>query len=245
MTEKRISFEELSDDYCEFIDSSCKYCFYTCSKEKQKSKIAECENYLLLIKSLKQQAIQNNSEIHANEIFHMQCMVNSSRSFLLMWVLIKEGSFNKAWSSLVDAQEYLSVALKIKDYDGARRFEQRMEGAEDSIFPGWALYSSPGIVETIGKCSVCLRPFALCEHIENQIYMGNLCRRVDREIVRVDHFALVENPRDRRCVITKTTDDDGNEIDYYTLEKTGKKSKENGGKELQAVVLTTQALDFS
>ncbi|ACF44814.1 hypothetical protein Ppha_2655 [Pelodictyon phaeoclathratiforme BU-1] len=52
--------------------------------------------------------------------------------------------------------------------------------------------------------------------------MGRLCQRADREIVRVDHIAFVENPRDRRCIITKTSDDEGNEIDYFTWEKTGK-----------------------
>ena len=85
----------------------------------------------------------------------------------------------------------------------------------------------------------------MCDHVENEIYMGQLCRRIDREIVRTDHFSLVENPRDRRCVITKMSDDDGNEIDCYTLEKTGNKSESVDGKQLQSVVLTTHTLDFS
>ena len=123
MTEEKLSFEDVCDRYSEFIDSTSKYNFYTCSKRCQKEKVEACDNYLLLVKSFKQQAVERNSEVHANELFHMQCMVNSNRSFLLMWIFLKQESFYKAWSSLVDAQEYLSVSLKIKDYEGARRFE--------------------------------------------------------------------------------------------------------------------------
>lgn len=245
MNERAVSFEKVHDDYCDFIDSCGKFSFYTRSTEIQRQKILECENYLSVIKSYKSQAAEKQNEHIANQFFHMQCMINAMRSSLLMWVQLKEGKFEWAWTSLVDAQEYTSIALRINDYEGVRNFEARISGAEESLFPGWKIFNSPGFVETVGSCSICDQPFSTCSHIENEIYMGSLCQRINREIVRVDHFAFVETPRDRRCIITKTSDDDGNEIDYFTWEKTGKKVDNEKGHHVEGRMFCIPTLDVS
>lgn len=245
MTDKTISFDEIRNDYFDFIDSCGKFNFFTRSKRIQSEKVVECEYYLQVIKSYKKQVIDQGVEALANELFHMQCMVNASRSSLLMWIDLKEEKFNDAWSNLVDAQEYISIALKIKDYEGLRNLEKRLQGAEESLFPGWSLYNSPGFVETIGNCSICGELFSFCDHVENQIYMGQLCQRIDRTIVRADHFAFVENPRDRRCIITKISEDDGREIDYFTWEKTGEKKDNSDGMHAEAVMFNISTLDVS
>ncbi|MCU8019728.1 hypothetical protein L5M36_23035 [Shewanella sp. SM72] len=229
MTDKKVSFETINEDFCCFIDSCGKFSFYTRSTVIQRQKITMCDDYLGVIKQYKHQAIERNNEHNANQFFHMQCVINSLRSFLHMWVQLKENDFENSWTYLVDAQEYISIALRINDYEGIRNLENRLNSAEESIFPGWKIYNSPGFVETVGKCSICHESFSVCDHLENEIYMGRLCQRVDREIVRTDHFAFVENPRDRRCIITKTSDDEGNEIDYFTWEETGKKFDNNEG----------------
>ena len=135
--------------------------------------------------------------------------------------------------------------MKIKDYEGVRNLEKRLQAAEESIFPGWSLYNSPGFVETIGNCSICGELFSLCDHVENQIYMGQLCQRIDRNIVRTDHFAFVQNPRDRRCIITKISEDDGQEIDYFTWEKTGEKKDNSDGMHAEAIMFKIPTLDVS
>ena len=245
MTDKTISFDEIRNDYFDFINSCGKFNFFTRTKRIQSEKVVECEHYLQVIKSYKKQVIDKGVEALANELFHMQCMVNASRSSLLMWIALKEEKFNDAWSALVDAQEYISIALKIKDYEGVRNLEKRLQAAEESIFPGWSLYNSPGFVETIGNCSICGELFSLCDHVENQIYMGQLCQRIDRNIVRTDHFAFVQNPRDRRCIITKISEDDGQEIDYFTWEKTGEKKDNSDGMHAEAIMFKIPTLDVS
>lgn len=222
MNERRVSYEKIHEEFCEFIESCGKFSFYTRSTKMQHQKVSECEKYLVVIKHCKLQAIQQNNEYAANQFLHMQCMINALKSSLLMWIDLKKNDFENSWTHLVDAQEYTSIALRVNDYEGARNLETRLKCAEDSLFPGWEIYNSPSFVETIGKCSVCHAPFTECDHRENEVYMGSLCQRIDREIVRVDHLALVTNPRDRRCIITKTSDAEGNEIDYFTWEKTGK-----------------------
>tara|TARA_R110001599_G_scaffold75302_1_gene206908 strand:- start:581 stop:1318 length:738 start_codon:yes stop_codon:yes gene_type:complete len=243
MNEKRVSNEEIHEAYCEFIDSCAKFSFYTRSIEVQREKVAECDNYLVTIKQYKSQAIDKNNEPAANQFLHMQCMIHSLRSSLLMWITLKEDSFEKSWTHLVDAQEYTAIALRINDYEGVRNLEARLKGAEQSLFPGWKFYNSPGFVETVGKCSICHAPFSDCDHVENEIYMGSLCQRIDRNIVRVDHFAFVENPRDRRCIITKTSDNEGNEIDYFTWEKTGNKADNDEGHHVEGRMFCIPTLD--
>ncbi|MBV5290513.1 MAG: hypothetical protein J0648_11920 [Pelodictyon phaeoclathratiforme] len=222
MNENRVSYEKIHEEFCDFIDSCGKFSFYTRSTEMQHQKVSECEKYLGIIKQYKLQVIEKNNEYAANQFFHMQCMINALKSSLFMWIDLKKNDFENSWTHLVDAQEYTSIALKVSDYEGVRNLEARLKCAEESLFPGWKKYNSPSFVETIGKCSICNALFSECDHVENEVYMGRLCQRVDREIVRVDHIAFVENPRDRRCIITKTSDDEGNEIDYFTWEKTGK-----------------------
>lgn len=174
MSNQKLSYEEIHNKFCDFIDSCGKYGFYTRSIGVQKDKIAECDEYLGIIKSFKYQAIERKNEVIANQFFHMQCMINALRSFLLMWTHLKESKFEDSWSYLIDAQEYIFIAIRINDYEGVRNLEGRIKSAEESVFPGWKIYNSPGFVETIGKCSICDQPFSVCEHIENEIYIWDV-----------------------------------------------------------------------
>lgn len=245
MNDKNVSFKKIHSEYCDFIDSCGKFSFYTRSKRIQIEKIRECERYVQVIKLYKKKAIEENNENVSNQLFHMQCMINSSMSSLLMWVELKKKDFSKAWSFLVDSQDYVSIALRISDYEGVRDFESRLKSIEESIFPGWKLYNSPGFIETIGKCSICSESFLDCDHIENEIYMGAMCQRVDRKIIETNHIAYVEDPRDKRCIITKVSDDDGNMIDYFTWEKTGENKAIEKGMCTENIILNLFSLDIS
>lgn len=245
MNRKTVTFHEIHEEYCDFIDACAKFSCFTRSEEIQKEKVAECKNYLEVIRAYKCQAVNKGDCDRANEFFHMQCMINSMHSFLLMWINLKTGDYSKSWSNLVDSQEYASVARRIHNYEGVQNLENRLNSAEIAIFPGWSVYNSPGFLETIGKCSVCNLSFYECDHIENKIYSGKLCQRVDREIIKADHFALVKEPRDRRCIITKISDDNGNELDYFTWEKTGKRTDPEDGMHLEGVMFSIPTLDFS
>lgn len=249
MSNKTFSLEEITEDYKVFIDSCGKYNFFTRSLQDQKEKSEECIDYILLIKLYKKQAIKNNLENDANNLFHMQCMLNAMRSSLKMWIKVKESKFEDAWSLLIDAQDYTEVALKVSDYEGVRKLEERLKNIENSIFPNWPIYNSPGYTETIGKCSICHKNFALCDHIENQIYFGAFCQRIDRKIIRADHVAFVQNPKDKRCIITKITNNDGKIIDYFTwLEcKDQSLSLNNDNDEMRVtgIIMSLHSLDLS
>ena len=244
MIDKENSFNEMHNDFCSFIDSFANYINYTRSKEAQNQKILECEKYLKSIKHQKYQAVRIENERYANQFFHMQCMINTLKSFLLMWIKLKENDFENSWKSLVDSQEYLAIALKINSYEGALNLQNSLKSAEELLFPKWGKYLSSGFIETVGKCSICHNLFTICDHIENGIYMGSICQRIDREIVEIDHLALVNSPRDRRCIMIKMSDDEGNEIDSFTLEKTGKRLDNSKGRNFQGIVFCFPTLDL-
>lgn len=226
MNDKK-KFEDIRNDFCHFIESCSKYTFYTRAKDLQHEKIIECQDYIKIIKQYKYEAMSWKEEYMANQLFHMQCIVNAFMSFLLMWVHIKEEKFNDSWISLIDAYEYVAIALKIDNYESIQQFQTHLKAAEKSLFPNWKFYTSSSFTETIGKCSICAQIFTECNHLENEIYMGSLCIRVDRKMIKMDHVSFVENPRDRRCIITTKSDDDKNNIDRFTLKTIGKVTSEN------------------
>ena len=228
MSGTKNTYLEIHKNFCAFVDSCCKYNCFTRSIDLQKKKFEECNHFIAQIKLYKSQAVSANDEYIANQFFHMQCILNALSSVFSMWCLIKTDKYQKAWNSLIDAQEYVVIALKIEQYEGLLNFQSNLLSIEEAMFPSWKLYNSPGMTETIGICSICKENFALCDHIENQIYMGSLCQRIDREIIDYNHTAFVEKPRDRRCIITEISDDNGNMLDYFTWEKTGEKREISG-----------------
>ncbi len=242
---KTMTIEEIKHLYSEFIETCSKFNFFTRSEEIQRQKVAECEQHIQMIKAFKAQAINKENELEANHLFHMQCMLNAMKSSLKVWLEVKNGDYAKAWHCLIDAQEYTEVALKVSDYEGIRNMERHLKNIEEAVFPGWAIYNSPGHIESIGKCSICLGPFLECNHIENQIYMGQFCQRIDREILKANHLAMVKNPKDRRCIITKLSEDNGKMVDYFTWEECGEANQDENSMKVEGIFLSFSSLDLS
>ncbi|MDP0562007.1 MAG: hypothetical protein QS721_06635 [Candidatus Endonucleobacter sp. (ex Gigantidas childressi)] len=244
-TKSKITFSDIHKMYCDFIDLCGKHCAYTISINLQKQKIDECSKYIENFKGYKYQAQKRKNEEESNELFHMQCMLNTMKSSLLLWVKLKEELYHEAWCHLIDAQEYIVVARKIREYDGLEVFYKKLVAYED-LFPSKKIYNSLAFTETVGICSVCHKPFYECEHIENNIYMGILCQRVDRQILEAKHLALVENPRDRRCIINKMSNKDGVIIDQFTLEETDEKIEPSDNNlHAKSTIFHFPGLDFS
>ena len=95
-------------------------------------------------------------------------------------------------------------------------------------------------------CSICNEPLETCEHIEDEIYLGSVCRRIRIADINIDHSAIVENPKDRRCIITEFELSPGKIHDYITLKflRDGDTSKSEGTK-MTAVLYNMNDLDLS
>lgn len=239
-----MTLEEIRADYDKFIDECATMNWFVRSMSLQKQKVEDIKTYVERIRGYKYQAAQAEHEEDANVLFHFQCMLKSMESSIMVWIELKEGAPENAWTRLVDAQEYKDVALMTRDYPGIRRLEQALKNMELALFPQSPLYNSPGFLESIGDCSICGCPFSACNHVENRIYMGRLCRRINRKVIEVLHSALVEYPRDRRCIITKHSNNDGRMINRFTLEDVGPKTHESDGMLIEGVLFHSGELDL-
>lgn len=244
---KSITFIEIIEEYNQILDETGKLNYLVRAAELQKEQVEKLKSFKDNIKSFKLQAIQRDDEDKANLFFHFQCILNSHISILEMWIKLKAEDYVEAWFSLVDAQEYVVVALRAsKNHHGVDHYINNLKMIEDVIFPGWPLYNSTGLIETSGNCSICGTQYDNCDHIEGFVYKGRLCQRVNRKPISVEHSALVQHPRDKRCIITKISTDDGKKRDYITwrvLDESVEISPNSLGT-FEGVILSTRQLDF-
>ncbi len=244
---KRMTFVDIANKYNSTIDEALKFNYLVRDSELQ---LEQREKLLLLkdeIKGYKYQAIERKDEFSANTFFHFQCVLNSLASILKMWVELKGQKYKEAWDLLIDAQEYLLVALRIEgNHYGIEDLQTLYENIEKIIYPGWPLYNSVGYLEKGGECSICGKQYGDCEHLEGIIYMGRLCRRINAEPITMDHIAMVESPSDKRCIIQWITTEDGRKRDYITWKLTDEKidNPEGKGMMLGGVMLNLNMLEF-
>ncbi|MEK0337744.1 MAG: hypothetical protein QQN55_08415 [Nitrosopumilus sp.] len=243
---KTISIKDIIIKYNEYLDEALKYNYLVRDIDQQKEQIKKLTLFVQEIKYYKSQAIHNENKPYANTFFHFQCVLNSLISILNMWVELKNNKNKEAWNKLIDAQEYLSVAMRIEcEQFGLKELLNVYEKIESVLFPGWNLYNSSAFIEKGGKCSICISEYAECDHLEGLVYMGRLCRIVERKPVVLDHTAMVEHPRDKRCIIEWISTDDGRKRDYMTWKILDEKVKNaNGGMVMGGVIDNFNELDY-
>ncbi|WP_448244053.1 hypothetical protein [Pseudoxanthomonas mexicana] len=227
-----------------FLESAGQLNLIVRSSKLQGAKIKEIDKFIAELKAFKRWAIDHEVERLANDLFHFQCFIRSIQSSLETWLNIKNNEPESAWHSLMDAIDYKDIALRIQDYEGIRKHEALLIGAKRLLFPEKMIFNSPAFRSTIGTCSICGAPFQSCDHIEDFIYSGRLCRRINISILEANHSAIVENPRDPRCIMTERSDEDGNMINMLSLELTGEKlGKTDNAMHVKGIILATKALD--
>lgn len=245
LTKSKISFSEILKNVDELITKFSTLNFIVRDIDIQKELIKEIQTYLSFIKYCKTQAIERNDEQHANAFLGIQCLLNSAISSLKIWVHIKESYHYLAWNSLIDAHEYIDYALKTNhEHPLFNEIKQQLQKTEEIIFPNISMYNSPGIIFTGGDCSVCGKPLDTCEHIEEKIYCGVVCKRLNIKNIELHHVALVKNPKDRRCIFTEFEFEKGKISDYISLKFLRNLNPKDESSTATAVILKSTALDI-
>lgn len=234
---KKLTAETIDEVFSSSVLRLFRTLHFTLSARIIRVKVEELDQLVLIHKSYKYQAVERGDEFHANCFFYMQCVLASIRSVYLVFEYVKKEDNGKAWGALIDAYDYIDIAAKAGAKTnvppgedgmlGTAKIRQNIESIELALFPSHGKYNSPGLLETIGKCSVCDCSFFECDHIEGEIYMGSYCQRVSRELIDLEHFALVDNPRDRRCIFTSRHDEAGVAIDCFSGEPLTEKIDSN------------------
>lgn len=230
MDTETATLPELAAEYTTAVKEAARFAFLVRDAQLQLEQINTLSALKARFRRFKYGAIKAGDEEGANVFFHMQCGLNAQISFLRMWIQLKEGEYYKAWDSLIDAQQYVSLAMRAaKGGIGFDDFLERLKRTEDVVFPGYSVYNSWGVLIQGGECSICGKPFGECEHIEGLVYWGRLCCRVRPGFVEMDHVAIVDEPHDRKCIITEITTDDGYYRDYMTWKQTKKAEAKTDG----------------
>jgi len=227
-----------------YLESAYQLNLIVRSSKLQEAKIKEMDDFIAELKAFKLWAIDHEVEQQANELFHFQCFIRSVQACLKTWINIKNSEPESAWHSLMDAIDYKDIALRISDYEGIRIHETLLTDARRVLFPENMVFNSPAFRSTVGDCSICRSSFNTCDHIEDFIYSGRLCRRINISILEANHSAIVKNPRDPRCIMTERSDEAGRMINMLSLELTGEESeRSNDAMHVKGILLSTKSLD--
>lgn len=148
------------------------------------------------------QAILARDEATANAMLGLAAAARALAAELAVYVFLKQDEPEKAWNCLIEAQEGIAAAMRA---DGRLRSLAGKAGQlrelEDRLFPPQT-FTSAGLLARRQDCSICDADYDRCEHIAGRPYMGRFCSVRLREM-SADHLAIVENPADRRCRLTK------------------------------------------
>lgn len=243
----KVTLDQIIEKYNDLLKEANKFNFLVRDSLLQSEQISNLSKFLVQIRNFKLQAIELENESRANLFFQFQCVINSVISSLKMNLSLKEGNYELAWSHLVMAQEYLVYSRKV-DFEGFGiiEFQERLSQIENLLFPGFPYFNSPGFLLSGGVCSICQGDLNTCEHLEEKVYWGKVCKRINVENVSLDHASLVIHPKDRRCIITQFETDDGflrNIITWKIEGKVGDKT-ENDGRQLSVILFNNQEYDI-
>ena len=227
---KIITYKNIQQENTKFVDTAIKDLFITASRDVIALWVKRIDEKIVKNRGLKFWFMKNNDEYASGTFLYSHCTLSAVKSIYLLFDFIKSDEGEKAWMSLIDAYDYIDVArIFLNKYklqsEGLDAFTHRIKSLEKVIFPTHHLFLSPGAKETLGNCNICGGEYFECEHIEREIYNGMLCLRINRKILEANHIALVENPRDRRCIISTIQNTDGTKVEIFSRKRTiGEKS---------------------
>ena len=131
-----------------------------------------------------------------------------------VWRLIAEEKFSASWNKLQDALDALRLIRRFSRIDISGLEDQLVE--LEKTYPYNVFFSIGALVEKF-ECSICGQDIDSfqCSHRKGHLYRGRMAVGIARNIVNLDHVAMVDRPEDRRCVVSY--DDSGEQFKLVRL----------------------------
>ncbi|MDR0919620.1 MAG: SEC-C domain-containing protein [Oscillospiraceae bacterium] len=159
------------------------------------------------LKCLKKQAILDNNEKLANDIWYYETVAKIQKNFLIVYSLLKEDVYDKYYDSwcLIEEIEILLGQIRNNYIDRISDFNLSFIGKIiynlEKMFPYKFFLSRENIIKS-SKCSICDKKTSIrnpCSHQVGKLYNGEICREVvtDMKFIGV---SLVKDPFDKHCV---------------------------------------------
>lgn len=143
-------------------------------------------------------SISGQEEDTLNDKFILALYPDLMRAYADTWRNIKEGRFGKSWISLQDS---LSILGLYKKHAGISfpLFEKQLLDLE-RVYP-YAVFFSVGMIVDCYECVLCGKDMdgEECPHRRGELYAGRIARAIIKGAT-ANHIAMVNNPKDKRCV---------------------------------------------
>jgi hypothetical protein len=189
--------EEMLKAADDVLKDALGYGYVSIGSELQEEAIARVEGLQSKIEQYRKDAITQKDEESANLAWIVGRFADGIHQFLSIWLHIKNDQMESAWDALINAQGNLESALKLRHAEGLSRLNHNLHAIEKLLFPPCSFISS-SILYGSTKCSICGSEYGECDHVSGRLYMGEMCCQVVRNILSVDHVAIIDDPEDKR-----------------------------------------------
>lgn len=166
----------------------------------------------------KASAVAEGDESKAKRLWIVEAVANCQRKFVAAFRELQAQRFYEAWCEIEQLESALAGLSRHyrSPVDDPHRidFVSRMVGSWQRLFP-YKLFLSPEYLKKRTECSVCgaiVTPRSDCGHRVGEIYRGEACYRIVKE-VEVLGISLVDEPEQKYSVVFPT-DEHGNQQDY-------------------------------
>lgn len=136
-----------------------------------------------------------------NDHFVAHCYIEFFSNYGQLWRLIAEENFSASWSKLQDSLDNLRLVRRFWQIDISALEDQLIE--LEKTYPYNVFFSIGAIVEKF-ECSICGQDIDSfqCSHRRGHLYRGRMAAGIARNMMNFNHVAIVDEPKDRRCVVT-------------------------------------------
>jgi hypothetical protein len=165
--------------------------------EYQEEAMSKVVKFQCQLEQSRENSISRNDEASANLAWILAAFAQGVHEFISMWVYLKQDQMESAWNALVTAQECLGNALRLRYAQGLYQLNRKLYAAEIVLFPPCKFISS-SILYGSAECSICHEEYGECDHVAGKLYMGEMCCKIIRKIMHIDHVAIVDHPEDKR-----------------------------------------------
>ena len=148
--------------------------------------------------------VNNGNESTLNEFFVLRCYVSLFKSYTSVWLKIVNGQFSESWNSLQDSLDQLRTVKRFASTENNKAidFLEFQLTQLEHLYP-YSIFASIGAFFERMECNICGKDMdtSECIHLQGELYHGEMACGIIREL-SPDHVSLVENPADKRCVVS-------------------------------------------
>lgn len=209
-----IEVKNIFEEFNVIADNSQNIAIFSRDIELQKSEVLEIDSYINKLDTLISK--EGLTETELNLLLFLKYSIDSVKQEIQMIIHLKLGETDSAWTALILAQNYISIASTNHPFDSNQlnSYINRLEIYEKILFPKIMFASVGGIIKKT-KCSICELEYEDCDHMKGKFYSGKLCVREIHEI-ELEEVSIVKNPAskmNRQLRITYK----GKDVDIFSL----------------------------